>query len=600
MSALRLQRAKRPSAGAVRLGALAVCVALTNTATAQLCSQSPVPSLPWPAADRPPAVFAPGTSEYPFLHSSANLQGKAATEIWAPGLFWSPPVATDLALSDFRSLISVTNPSTSQSANVTISFFSTAGVLVPGSTQNLVLQAETSQSVPATVLGGVGGFGTARITSSIPVVGESWHRSGRLDLSAFAGGGLVLQPASGYPNFGMNCIQQMQRRDPAATTLYSGPIPFTKTAALDFLNGVAPLFWIANPGTVNASITITAYRKNVAAPVITQTATISPRGAFLWRELWNRFLQKYLNPAPLADDDYQVKVTSNQPIIGEMLMVDAFQGASGTFALGGRLRMGSTVLVSATNFKLFSGEFIQQVNEDPGLQTIIGLSNPTSSTAGNVTIRYLSRDGVQIGNADTATIPAFGTLRVGPGLTPNYPSVSVFNGYVDIQSCYSRLVGWTMHTSGDAAPGSFVNLSEVWGEELISTGTFGPGPGIGIAGTPGLRLVAPLVFVQPVDDPVGISFPGHTTATNLKTSDAGPYRFRFVGRDGLGTFVSGDENYVALGYSRCTFTYEDNVPITSQPDGRGALFFDSTNGGVFGTHAIGDPAVDWLIPGWPF
>jgi hypothetical protein len=591
---------------ALRTAAASLCCVLgwSATAAAQNClaAMVPVASGP-PTADRPPALpFS--FNDFTFAHSSANLQGKAATELHAAGLFWPPTVVAgaDPAFADFASLVAVTNPSTTPGANaaVSVQFVSTAGTPA-GAPLTFLLAPEESIQVPAMPLGLVGGLGSVQVISDLPIVGETWHRADQVDLTAFPGGAIVTQPPGFPDNFGMNCVQQLQPVESTKKTLYSGPFPFSRTASLDFLSGCAPLFWVANVGSVPTTVTLRVYRKNVPTPVITTVVSVASQGCFLYRELWTRFLLKYLSGTPFTEDDYQVVATADEPIIGEMLMVDLFGGTVSTLDLGARMRMGSSLMVGSSDFKLYATELCLNPSTTPGVETILGLSNPTATDAGQLTIRYFDRDGNQLGVDVLANLPAFGTLRVGPGLLPNFPAGSVFSGYVDVQACHPRVVGWSMHTSGDADPkGPTSGLYEVWGEELVTTGAAGPGGGIAIPGTYDTRLVAPLVRVEfNGNDPTFGSWPGHTSATTLTTADAGAYRFRFYGVDGFPSIVQGTETYMALTYGMVSFTYEDSMLPSSSFRGRGALFVDSANGGLFGSHVIGDPAVEWDIPGWP-
>ena len=538
--------------------------------------------------DRPADDFLIPTPDHRFVHSGTNLQGLPAYEKFAAGLFWFPPAPTEL--SSFQSAVVVTNPNPGVATFATVEFFDQVGTLVGSTT--FALAPEASRVVTAqSLLSGPSatpGLGSARVTSvNAPVVGETVHHANTVDLSGFGG------PLLGDPeafNMGLNSLQQLQMAQAGKNTLWFGPMPFSTTVPLEFLSGNAPILQIVNPNPTATTITLNYTSRNLAV-VPSVTVTVPGFGSHLDLTLWNLFLPSYLT-GPVTDDDFRVVVGATQPIVGDALMVDLFAGTGGLSA-GKRFRMGSAMMANTPALSLVNADLTFETTS-PGVETMVGLFNPTVSNVGPVQVNYFDRDGALLGTDNFASFPRGALVRIGPGLpsSPNYPAVPVFAGWMQIDACKAGLVGWTMRQGGEYALGSAPK--KTWGEEL--TGANGAEPGLGftvnVAGQNFVRKVSPLVRTDP-----SFYWPGYTTWVNGRSANAGPYWFRFFDHPGVDRTNAAGQPFAGLRRGATSFTYED--PLVNWLFGpirlSGRVDATSAPRGFDGIHVIGDPLVEWGI-----
>ena len=572
--------------------ALALAAALAFAAGAWAIQAQPAPvfclaqpqPIPSGVTARPPDDFG-SQPDYFFVHSGTNLQGRLAAEKFAAGLFWFPPSPSELA--SFQSAVVVTNPNPTLSTGVTVEFYDQVGNLLAA--PFFTLGPEATRVVPATALtgGATPGLGAARVIGhNLPIVGETVHHANSVDLSSF-GGPFLTDPE--FANLGLNSLQQLQMVQAGKTTLWFGPLPASNTAPLDFLTGNAPLVAIANPNP--SPTTLTLRYTSIPSGILFGpfTVTLPAFGSLLDQTLWNALIPAYLSPPGAFDEDFRLVVTANQPIIGEALMVDLFRGTG--LAAGERFRMGSAMLANTHSPKLINPELTFEVL-DPGVETMVGLLNPTTSNVGPVTVRYFDRNDAALGSDSFASFPRGFMARIGPGLpaSPNYPAAGVFAGSMRITSCISGLVGWTMRQGGEHATAPSAP-KKTWGEELTGANGLEPGPGfaVTVAAQNFVRKVSSLVRADPT-----FYWPGYTTWLNDGVANAGPYWFRFFDHPGVNRTNAAGQPFAGLRFGATSFTYEDPLVLfvaAINLSGR----VDTTNGGFDGIHVIGDPLVEWGI-----
>ncbi len=529
--------------------------------------------------------------DHRFLHSGTNLQGQPAYEKFAAGLFWFPPAPAELA--SFQSAVVVTNPNPGISANVTVDFFDRLGN--PVGSSFFTLAAEASKVVIAQPLltgpTATPGLGAARVTSSgAPIVGETVHHANTVDLSGF--GGPPLGDSEAH-NMGLNSLQQLQMAQAGKNSLWYGPMPFSATAPLDFLSGNAPMLWIVNPNPTPATITL-AFTSRLGVVLPSITVTVPAFGSHLDLTLWNLFLPSYLSGVA-TDDDFRVVVAATQPIVGDALMVDLFGGSS--LSPGKRFRMGSAMMANTPAISLVNADLTFET-ASPGIETMVGLFNPTTTNVGPVQVNYFDRDGASLGTDTFASFPRGALARIGPGLpsSPNYPAAPVFAGWMEIQACKAGLVGWTMRQGGEFAAGSAPK--KTWGEEL--TGANGTEPGLGFAvsvlGQSFVRKVSPLVHVDPLATMLPW-WPGYTTWVNDRAANAGPYWFRFFTQNGDNRTNPAGQPFAGLSFGATSFTSEDPLvlPLPGEFIFSGRVDASTTPRGFDGIHVIGDPFAEWGI-----
>jgi len=556
-----------------------------------LAQVQPIPS---GVTDRPLDDWGTQPDHY-YLHSSTNLQGYPTVEKFAAGLFYFP--STPAELGAFQSVIVVTNPAPAPgpAATIAIDYFDEGGNPLATTTATIPAEGTHTEVASPLAFGSVPGpgRGSARIrsTNGVPIVGVTDHWATSVDLSAFSGPSYLPDPDPFHP--GLSSMQQLQARQANKTQLFLGPLPQSTTATLDFLNRNAPFFWVMNPNPTPTTATIfISSRNGVVLP--TTTVTIPAFATHLDLTLWNLFLTSYFGGGTV-DDDYRVLVKGSQAIVGDAVMADFF----GDSSVGKRFRIGSAMMANTASPSLVNAEFTFE-NTSPGIQTIVGLFNPTVADVGPVRVQYFDRDGAAVGPGESfPTFPRGALRRIGPGLasSPNYPTTPVFAGWMRITACRAGLVGWTMRTAGDVPGVTNPGFNKVWGEEL--TGGNGKEPGDGFAvtvsGLPRIRKVAPLVRADG-----SFYWPGYTTFVNDGVSNVGNYEFRYFAADTNffppnATPIPPGGAFLGVRFGATSFTYED--PLVSP--GFGAINLservDTANGGHDGINVIGDPLIEWGI-----
>ncbi len=537
-----------------------------------------------------------------FMHSATHLQGNETTEKFAPCLFYEPQDA----FYSFRSVVMVNNPNPQLTINVVIQYYDPAGnPLLPVS--NVTLQPEETHIELATPLQAAGGKGSARITSQQhPFVGATFHQTYVFD---------GCTDPDHQANPGMTSFQQLQE-DKGKNDLYWGPLPASNSASTvfnnDFLNGNLPIFCLMNPSpTLPATATIT-YVDRLGATPAPVVVTIPPNGSFTDLTLAAFLYPVYTGAAFSFDNDYGVIINSDQPLLGEGIMMDFFgDGAPWNLNKCDRFRMGSTMLANKSPRELVNPEFTYQVpNTNPAgpfiapITTYMGFMNVKSQNIGPVNIRYFNRNGNLLAQDTIAAVP-FGALhRIAPGSTstPNYPTTtSTFDGWVRIQACKPGLVGWTMREARHEP--IVVNnwqayFRKVWGETLDGTNFDEPGPGFPVTTQDGfdvIRKVAPILQVDP-----SFYWPGYEAILNKSTSNILDYWYRFF-RLSPGTDLTNYliQPYAGLRWGNTSFTFED-VPINHTSiswletlSGRA----DITQGKIKGIDAVGDPLWEYAWGG---
>jgi hypothetical protein len=582
--------------------AAAVAPALDAQATVQPVPVTPAPApclavvqpIPSGVTDRPLDDWATQPDHY-FLHSSTNLQGYPTTEKFAAGLFYFPSTPAELA--DFQSVIVVTNPTPAPGAAATIAidYFDEAGNPLATTTATIPAEGTHTEVASPLALGSVPGpgRGSARIrsTNGVKIVGVTDHWALQVDLTAFSGGALLTDPDPFNP--GLSSMQQLQARQATKTQLSLGPLPRSTTARIDFLNRNAPFFWVMNPNPTPTTVTISISSDNgVVLPTI--GFTLPAFATHLDLTLWNLFLAGYLGGAAV-NDDFRVVVNGTQAILGDVVMADFFRGS----ALGERFRIGSAMMANTASPSLVNPDFTFETTP-PGIQTIVGLFNPTATDIGPVRVRYFDRDGAAVGPGDNfPTFPGGALRRIGPGLasSPNYPTTDVFAGWMRITACKGGLVGWTMRTAGDVPGVTNPGFNKVWGEELTGANGLEPGDGfaVTVAGQSRIRKVAPLVRADG-----SWYWPGYTTFVNDGASNVGNYEFRYFATDTSGfpanaTPIPPGGAFAGVRFGATSFTYED--PLVSPTFGAINLSerVDTASGGHDGINVIGDPLIEWGI-----
>ena len=566
----------------------------TTTPESEFCLAQPLP-IPTGVTDRPADDF--GTQpDYFYLHSSTNLQGYPALEKFAAGLFYFPSTPTEL--KGFQSVIVVTNPTPAPgaAAAIAIDYYDEGGNFLATTVATIPAEGTHTEVASALALGSVPGPGRGsahiRSTNGVPIVGVSEHWATSLDMTGIPGGGSLPVGDHLYP--GLSSMQQLQAAQVGKTKLYLGPLPRSTTSPINFLERNVPFFWVMNPNPTPTTATISmTSRLGVILPTV--TVTIPPFATHLELTLWNLFLTGYL-AGTAVDDDYRVAVSADQPILGDVVMADFF----GNGAFGRRLRIGSAMMANTPSTKLVNADLTfvtPTLGMQPGIQTLVGLFNPTTADIGPVNVRYYNRDGVVLSSETYLSFPRGAVRRIGPGLpdSPNYPAAPVFAGWMRITACGAGLVGWTMRTEGDIEANES-GFKEVWGEELTGANGLEPGNGFNVtgAGTPRVRKVAPLVRATGG----GGYWPGYTTFVTDRAANAGSYEFRYFAADTNFSWANGTPippggafNGVRAGAT--SFTYEDPLVFTGPINLSERV--DTANGGIDGINVIGDPLGEWGI-----
>lgn len=588
--------------------ALALCLALGSVLALTLVAGStpaeaqvgvPVPTLcpriidpiPTGMTVRPNASYNNPRPEYKFVHSGTHLQGRRSGEKFAAGLLWNPPVPREL--SGVQSVVVVTNPNQVPAA-VTVEFYDEGGVMVGNVALNI--PPEGFQTVPASslVAGFPSGRGSARIVSTddAPIVGEVIHHMQWMDLGGF-GGPILTDPDPFNP--GAASVQQLQVRQENKTALYFGPMPVSDQSNLDFMNGNAPAIWVMNPNPTPTTVSIGVFSRlgiNFGTAVVTLPAFASTIDLRLWNALWGPYIAGPIN----YDDDFVVAAFADQPIIGEVVMTDMFANGFGSnLQLGARFRMGSAMMANSPSIRLIDPELTVELT-DPGVDTMIGITNAFPQDIGPVTIEYRDRNGVVLGTNTIASFPQAAMARIGRGQpqSSNFPAGPVFDGSVRITACAAGLLGWTMRTSGDIPGVTSTGFKKVWGEALAGANGAEPGAGfqVNIGGQNWIRKVSPIVRVDP-----SFYWPGYTNFVNLSVGNIGPYWYRFHTAAGTNVTRLAGQPFGGVQFGDTSFTYEDlwvdpfQIFFATNLSGR----VDHTTGRIEGIHVLGDPLVEWGI-----
>lgn len=547
--------------------------------------------LPTGSTVRPQVGFNSNDPEYKFVHSATHLQGYPSKEKFAAGLLWNPPAPREL--SGIQSVVVVTNPN-KVSAAVTVEFYDEGGVMV-GSV-SFSIPAEGYETVPALQLAGgsPAGRGSARIftTNGVSIVGETIHHMQSMDLGGF-GGPILTDPDPYIP--GAASVQQLQARQENKTALYFGPMPVSDQSNIDFLNGNAPAIWVMNPNSTPTTVSIGVFSRlgvNFGTVTVVLPAYASTIDLRLWNALWGPYLTGAIN----YDDDFLVVAVGTQPIIGEVVMTDVFSNGGGNLNLNGRFRMGSAMMANNPSLRLIDPELTYEAI-DPGVETVIGISNAAAQDIGPVRIQYRDRNGATLGVDTIASFPQGAVARIGRGQapSPNFPGPGVFDGSVRITACAAGLFGWTMRTSGDLPGVASTGFRKVWGEALAGANGLEPGKGFSVTDSNGqnwVRKVSPIVRVDP-----SWYWPGYTNFVNLSVANIGQYWYRFFTKFGTDVTQTAGQPFAGVQFGDTSFTYEDLLVDPNQ------IFFganlsgrvDHTKGRIEGIHVLGDPLVEWGI-----
>lgn len=591
----------------------ALCLA-AGSAFAQ-STTCPVPVYPVPTGrmERPgEKLLQPPTPEtfdsqqdYRWMHSSTNLQGYAATEKFAPCLFFHP-ADDDLsaALGGFQSALVVNNPSPTATANVAIELFDRNGTPWSGNPITVTLgpNENWANGVPQ-LQTFANGAGSARITSDIPIVGASQHYIG----SVVLGGKRFIDPDPGHP--GEGAMQQLQAAQPLGKSLYAGPIPLSNSSPYDFLNGNLPFHCVMNTSPNQTNIAIykgATDSSGTFIPMPTLSATLRGYANYIDMSLWAGMEPAYLSSTSLpADANAWAYVSSDrEPLVGELYLADFFAGGSPTspqMSPGKKFRVGSAMMANNPARQLTSPELTQQRGSvvaplSPGMDTVIGLLNASTTNIGPLAITYRNRDGGVVGTRAVASFAPGESLRLGRG-TPGFPS-ALFDGWAEINACKAGLVGWTMREVKRV--GSLFQYEKAYGEALAGANGAEPGKGIPaiVQGMPVTRKVAPLARVSP-----NLAWPSYTTFTNNSVGNIGSYWFRWFQFLPLSGDVTNytPQPFVGLPFGRSSFTYQDggnslvNIGFDQNVAGR----VDIANGTVIGMTAAGDPLAEWDIENFP-
>lgn len=548
-----------------------------------LAIADPIPS---GVTDRPNHDFDT-YPDYNFVHSSTHLSGRRATEKFAPGLFWNPPVPQEL--SGFRSALKITNPNPPGTPNLIgrVEFYDEGGNPLGNVNLNVAAEASVTMAASPLAAGTPAGRGSARIlsTNGVQFIGETVHHTLSVNLAGF-GGPVVTDPDPFNP--GASSLQQLQVHQGAKTDLYMGPFPVSDQSTLDVMNGNNPLFWIHNPNPTPTTVSVLLLSRN-GVNLGTVTTTLQPYASYLELRLWNALWPFYLGAPINYDDDFLLFATADQGILGEFVMTDFFGnggGAGNHLNLGSRFRMGSGMLANTPAVRVWNPELTYQPN-NVGIQTTMGILNAGTQDVGPVTIQFRDRNGTVIGNSTVASLPRGAMLRIGPGITPNYPGAT-FDGWVRITACKPGLVGWTMRTAGDEPDVATPFFKKIWGEALAGANGNEPGSGFGVVvgGQNRTRKAASFIRVDPT-----FYWPGYTAFVNHATANIGPYEYRYFTDPGV---PGGVAPFAGLRWANTSFSFEDPFTtvfgVTNMSER-----VDVTNGSIQGIHVIGDPLVEWGI-----
>jgi hypothetical protein len=601
------------------------------------CDPHPTPAGPH---DSPSSAFS--VKEYAFVHSSSNLQSRAAHTLTAAGLFWHPTdsfgTGFPRAFGAFSSAIVVNNPDPSRPTRVVIEYFDQMGALLgtSGSMQNPIpIPANGSHIEDASMLGAAG-IGSAKITvvdstQDAAVLGSTLHY---FDSIAVPGWGIVVDPDRvPLPGSlievpaGEGSYQRLQQTPVQPETdqgwHFAGPFRFTNTSQSDFDNGSAPVLMIANPNAHPvpiALVTLLVGPNGVLANLGARTHTLAPNGMVMDGALWNSL--NNLSRAATGPYDFDILVgvlaLDGSALVGDALVIDAFGDDEGTeqngnLNLGRRMRMTSTAIaaVSQTGFGHGSvaiggdlvatdvSTFTPTGGVEPMIRTGLKLVNVGFAPTAPVTVEYFSHDGTLLATdvisrqaspqGPAIGLEPFATLHIESdpsGQTPNFPG-NLWNGSVRIRAnCQSdRLMGWTSREIGSApASWSGLQLRKAFGEELFCPESSLPD---------GFR-VASIVRTTPSGSPN--YWPGYTTfGMDFGQTNSGVYSYRFFQPSGTESTNLLDQPFDGIPFGGSSFTYEDSdllpngVLSTMSGNGSARIDFEFPISFSHGINVLGDP-----------
>lgn len=567
-----------------------------------LAIHDPLPSGPNQA---PPDIFADPSlfpnptisNDYHWMHSSVHLQGAPALEKWGACVFFDPDAdqTAPVDMSDFRSAVIVNNPSPTVTVHATVTYRDPSGTTL-GTPLSITLLPEETFVQGAVELRLFGpGIGSVEVKADYPIVGATLHHFGRITLS---NGVTYYDPDDFQP--GEGSLQQLQMRQAGTKTLYAGPFPATNSAPEDFLNGVLPLTCVMNP---NPSFTTVAINSVIApaTPLTSQTVTLPPFGMFLDTSIWAIAEPVYLgNPGAFTYDLLTAASSSDNPIIGDFLMVDVFgNGFPDNLLAGERMRMGSGMMQSSPALRLLNPEHVETgpfaipgpLPSTPPVETMMSIANVTATDIGPVDVQFFARTGgPPIATVNFPTLPPGTVRRITPAL---FPIPENFAGWARITACRPGLIGWTMREVMEQTP-PVAQFRKVYGEELDGANGLEPGKGVSITNADGtwIRKVAPLLraggnFSNPN------WWPGYVNGVNHASANIGQYWHRYFELQPAP--LAGQATFTGLRFANTSFTYVDpivNVPFNTNISGR----FDRLTGNAIGMEAIGDPLIEWEIP----
>lgn len=587
-----------------RLAAALAALLLPVAAGAQIIPACPVPVDPIPAGalGRPVAAF-PGADHH-YLHSSDHLQGRPANVKWAGGLIYRPPVAS--GFDQFTSAVVVDNPNPAQPLQVQIDYFDHNGVLV-GTSFPAPIPPEGHYVEAAAPLAGSLGVGSARITAidGHLLVGSSLLHTPCVTNSQ---GLLICDNDVPQPTPGASSLQQLQV-DQGSKELWWGPLPLTMISNIDFFNLQSPFLWVVNPNNqINKiRVDLVAYERisGAVTPFTWRNYTLQPFGTLLEKAgphlaglpvngLWDQFYAWYAALPQPYDYDVMVHIVSESslPILGDGVMTDFYGTPDATqpdvLLPGDKFRMASHMLASTPTQRLIDPDFSYQ----PGgvIQTLIGLFNAGTVNAGPIRIQYFNNNGVVVGTGNIPVLPPNQSVRIEPG-TFGYPAGAVGFGWVRIDGCSNdKLVGWSVR---EIQPTGTPHYHKAFGELLDGNGGKEPGDGFTVTNATGtwIRKVSTIVRTWP-----SWYWPGYTTFANTNAPNVGLYwDLFFNAAGGACTNVAG-QPFAGVPFARTSTTYEDPQSICGPANLSGRV--DTGSGRIKGIHVLGDPFVEWGIPGF--
>lgn len=558
----------------------------------------PVDPMPSGSLGRPTAAF-PG-ADHNFIHSSTHLLGYPAKVKWAGGLIYLPPVSS--GFDQFTSAVVVDNPNPILPLSVRIDYFDHNGVLVGTSTPPPIAP-EGFHVEAAAPLAATSGVGSARVTGldGDLVGGVLFHTPCMTNLQ-----GTICDTEVPQPTPGASSMQQLQANQ-EVKELWWGPLPLTLTSAVDFFNAEAPFFFVVNPNNainkIRVDLVAFDHVSGTSIPFTWRNVALPPFGTLLEKTgphlfgppavgLWDQFFTWYATLAQPYDYDILVHVVSESdlPILGDGVMTDIYGNQSDADPLspGFRFRMASHMLASTPANRLIDPDFSVQ----PGgiIQTLIGLWNTGTVNAGPIRIQYFDRNGAVVSTGNIPVLPPNQSVRIEPG-TFGYPAGAVGFGWVRIDGCGSdKLVGWTAR---EILPTGTPHYHKAFGEILDGNGGKEPGSGFRVANATGtwVRKVSPIVRTWP-----SWYWPGYTTFANTNVPNVGRYWYLFFNAAGGACTNVAGQPFAGVPFARTSTTYEDPQSICGPTNLSGRV--DTANGGFKGISVLGDPFVEYGIPGF--